>query len=92
MSVSLQTSHVVVTSSPSSTALPPSSDDSGLASVVYITVGAGGGAAVTCIACTAVSVALVMCVRSRVQRRKRKGNQANCQTEGWWVHNVHAFM
>ena len=74
-----------MTSSPTSTVLPPSSD-SGLASAVYIAVGTGGGVAVTCIACTAVSITLAMCVRSRVQRRKKKGNQTTHYTEGWWVH------
>ena len=67
---------VVTTLNPTSTVLPPSSDDSGLPTTVYIAVGAGGGEVVV-ITCIGVFIAMTLytyCIKILNQERERKQN------------------
>lgn len=75
---------MVTTLNPTSTTLPPSSDDSGLPTTVYIAVGAGGGAVVV-ITCIGVFIVLTICIRSRSITKRKEGNKTSPFTEGLWV-------
>ena len=78
-------SQVVTILNPTSTVLPPSSDDSGLPTTVYIAVGAGGGGVVV-ITCIGVSIVMTICVRSRSITKREEGRETNPYTGGLWVH------
>ena len=76
---------VVTTLNPTSTVLPPSSDDYGLPTTVCIAVGAGGGAVVV-ITCIGVFLAMTICVASRSKPKREKESKTSHHTKGLWIH------